>query len=109
MARPAIARMLIVRLGAMGDVIHGLPAVAALREAFPETHAGLADRRALGGITVHLAHAALGPAFAAASAGGPDSHREHPAMAARAFFRGNLGTRRRQLERSAGRAIRNRH
>jgi len=31
-----IARMLIVRLGAMGDVIHGLYAAAALREAFPE-------------------------------------------------------------------------
>jgi heptosyltransferase I len=29
-------RILIVRLGAMGDVIHGLPAVAALRAAFPE-------------------------------------------------------------------------
>jgi heptosyltransferase-1 len=28
--------MLIVRLGAMGDVIHGLHAAAALREAFPE-------------------------------------------------------------------------
>ncbi|MCI0356635.1 MAG: glycosyltransferase family 9 protein [Acidobacteria bacterium] len=28
-------RILIVRLGAMGDVLHGLPAVAALRRAFP--------------------------------------------------------------------------
>ncbi|MGH9549991.1 MAG: glycosyltransferase family 9 protein, partial [Terriglobales bacterium] len=35
-APPGIARMLIVRLGAMGDVIHGLHAGAALREAFPE-------------------------------------------------------------------------
>ncbi len=40
MARPGIARMLIVRLGAMGDVIHGLHAAAALREAFPETLLG---------------------------------------------------------------------
>ena len=40
MARPAIARMVIVRLGAMGDVIHGLHAAAALREAFPETLLG---------------------------------------------------------------------
>lgn len=31
----AVRRLLIVRLGAMGDVIHGLPAVAALRTAFP--------------------------------------------------------------------------
>jgi len=30
-----VERILIVRLGAMGDVIHGLPAVAALRAAFP--------------------------------------------------------------------------
>ncbi|MGA9813739.1 MAG: glycosyltransferase family 9 protein [Terriglobales bacterium] len=35
-APPGIARMLIVRLGAMGDVIHGLHPAAALREAFPE-------------------------------------------------------------------------
>ncbi len=33
-------RLLIVRLGAMGDVIHGLPAVAALRAAFPEATLG---------------------------------------------------------------------
>lgn len=32
--------MLIVRLGAMGDVMHGLPAVTALREAFPEAMLG---------------------------------------------------------------------
>ncbi len=35
-----IERLLIVRLGAMGDVIHGLPAVAALRAAFPEATLG---------------------------------------------------------------------
>jgi heptosyltransferase I len=40
MALPGIARMLIVRLGAMGDVIHGLHAAAALRAAFPETLVG---------------------------------------------------------------------
>ncbi len=28
-------RFLIVRLGALGDVIHGIPAAAALRAAFP--------------------------------------------------------------------------
>jgi heptosyltransferase-1 len=39
-ATPAIERLLIVRLGAMGDVIHGLPAAAALREAFPEITLG---------------------------------------------------------------------
>jgi heptosyltransferase-1 len=35
-----IKRLLIVRLGAMGDVIHTLPAVHALREAFPQANIG---------------------------------------------------------------------
>lgn len=38
--RRAIARLLIVRLSAMGDVLHALPAVAALRSALPETQFG---------------------------------------------------------------------
>ncbi|MFY9910359.1 MAG: glycosyltransferase family 9 protein [Candidatus Sulfotelmatobacter sp.] len=36
----SIDRILIVRLGAMGDVIHTLPAVQMLREAFPHSHIG---------------------------------------------------------------------
>jgi heptosyltransferase-1 len=35
-----IERLLIVRLSAMGDVIHTLPAVHGLREAFPQAHIG---------------------------------------------------------------------
>ena len=35
-----IGRLLIVRLSAMGDVMHTLPAVHALREAFPQAHIG---------------------------------------------------------------------
>jgi heptosyltransferase-1 len=35
-----IERLLIVRLSAMGDVIHSLPAVHALRRAFPQAHLG---------------------------------------------------------------------
>ena len=35
-------RVLIVRVGAMGDVLHGLPAVAALREALPDAFIGWA-------------------------------------------------------------------
>lgn len=35
-----IERLLIVRLSAMGDVVHTLPAVHALREAFPQAHIG---------------------------------------------------------------------
>ena len=36
----AIERLLIVRLSAMGDVIHALPAVSALREAYPDATIG---------------------------------------------------------------------
>jgi heptosyltransferase-1 len=35
-------RVLIVRLGAMGDILHALPAVAALRQAHPQWHLGWA-------------------------------------------------------------------
>jgi len=35
-----IERLLIVRLSAMGDVIHTLPAAQVLREAFPQAHIG---------------------------------------------------------------------
>ena len=38
--RPNIDRLLIVRLSAMGDVIHTLPAAQALREAFPSATIG---------------------------------------------------------------------
>src|SRR5712691_111947 len=38
--RTPASRILIVRLGAMGDIIHGLPAVTALRTAFPEARLG---------------------------------------------------------------------
>jgi heptosyltransferase-1 len=39
-ARLAPRRLLIVRLGSMGDIIHTLPAVAGLRQAFPEATLG---------------------------------------------------------------------
>ena len=38
--RSQIERLLIVRLSAMGDVIHTLPAAQALRDAFPDTQIG---------------------------------------------------------------------
>jgi heptosyltransferase-1 len=37
---PALNRILIVRLGSMGDIIHTLPAVTALRQAFPDATVG---------------------------------------------------------------------
>ena len=39
-SKKKIERILIVRLSAMGDVIHTLPAVHALRAAFPQAHIG---------------------------------------------------------------------
>lgn len=33
-------KILIVRMGSMGDVVHGLPAVALLRQCFPQAHIG---------------------------------------------------------------------
>lgn len=33
-------RFLIVRMGAMGDIVHGLPAVALLRQKYPQAHIG---------------------------------------------------------------------
>lgn len=39
-------RLLIVRMGAMGDIVHGLPAVALLRQRFPDAHIGwIIERR----------------------------------------------------------------
>src|SRR6478672_9652933 len=38
-------RVLIVRLGAMGDVLHSMPAVAALRAAYPDAYIGWAIER----------------------------------------------------------------
>lgn len=39
-------KILIVRMGAMGDIIHGLPAVALLRQCFPDAHIGwVVERR----------------------------------------------------------------
>ncbi len=37
---PSVHRLLIVRLGSMGDIIHTLPAVTALRTAFPDATIG---------------------------------------------------------------------
>ncbi len=42
---PTPESILIVRLGAMGDVLHAMPAVAALRGAFPDAHLGWAIER----------------------------------------------------------------
>lgn len=39
---PKQLRVLVVRLGAMGDILHSLPAVTALRRAFPGWHIGWA-------------------------------------------------------------------
>lgn len=41
-ARPNHLRVLVVRLGAMGDILHSLPAITALRRAHPTWHIGWA-------------------------------------------------------------------
>ncbi len=44
--KPASSRILVVRLGAMGDIVHTLPAVASLRRGFPKAHlTWLVERR----------------------------------------------------------------
>ena len=44
--KPANSHILIVRLGALGDIIHTLPAAASLRHSFPKAHlAWLVERR----------------------------------------------------------------
>ena len=40
LATQPIEKLLIVRLGSMGDIIHSLPAITALRNAFPEAEIG---------------------------------------------------------------------
>jgi len=44
--KPANSQILIIRLGAMGDIIHTLPAVASLKQSFPQAHlTWLVERR----------------------------------------------------------------
>src|SRR5579885_3088384 len=37
-AKASVARILVVRLGAMGDIVHTLPAVASLKQSHPRSH-----------------------------------------------------------------------
>jgi len=44
--KPANSRILIIRLGALGDIVHTLPAVASLKQSFPKARLSwLVDRR----------------------------------------------------------------
>ena len=45
-ARAARTRILIVRLSAVGDVVHGVPVLNALRDAFPQVLAWVVEPRA---------------------------------------------------------------
>src|SRR5712692_6950816 len=53
--------------------------------------ARLGDRRALGGVAVHVADATLGSSLAAAAARGEDSHSEYQTMALSPAFEPDLG------------------
>src|SRR6185369_3038639 len=56
-----IERLLIVRLSALGDVIHALPAAAALREAFPEAIFGWVIEERWAELLCALPNARSGP------------------------------------------------
>src|SRR5882672_2286935 len=59
--RPPFERLLIVRLSAMGDIIHTLPAVAALREAFPDATLGWAVEERWSELLCTLRYPRAGP------------------------------------------------
>jgi heptosyltransferase I len=59
--RPPFERLLIVRLSAMGDIIHTLPAVAALREAFPDVTLGWAVEERWAELLCTLRYPRFGP------------------------------------------------
>jgi heptosyltransferase-1 len=54
-------RLLIVRLGAMGDIIHTLPAVTALRQALPQTKFGWVVEERWSELLCSLSEAQCGP------------------------------------------------
>ena len=58
-------RILIVRLSAMGDVIHSIPAVALLRQAFPTAHIGWVIEERWAELLCARANLRLGPRSAA--------------------------------------------
>ena len=86
-----VERLLIVRLGAMGDVIHTSAGRSGVASGIPRSDAGLADRRTLGGIVVHVVYASLGSSICAASVGRSGSHRQHSPVARRTVFGRHLG------------------
>ena len=94
--------LLIVRLGAMGDIIHTFPQRLRCAQAFPDAMHRMGDRRTLGGIAVHFADAALRPALAAAAAGRPNPHRQYgDSGGARLVLDADLGAHRGSVQRSA--------
>jgi heptosyltransferase I len=60
-AAPDIRRLLIVRLGSMGDIFHTLPAAVALRHAFPEATLGWIVEERWAELLCTLAEARCGP------------------------------------------------
>ena len=58
---PEIDRLLIVRLGSMGDIIHTLPAATALRQAFPQASLGWVVEERWSELLCSLSEAQSGP------------------------------------------------
>ena len=84
---PLPDRILVVRLSAMGDIIHGMPAIAALRRAKPDLKIGWLVEAALGGIAVLPRSGASAAALAAQAAGRLGPRGQLLPLAAGAVFR----------------------
>jgi lipopolysaccharide heptosyltransferase I len=101
---PPMKSILVVRLGHLGDVIHGLPAVAALRDAFPAARIGWV-------IEERWSDLLLAEGFQTASAGSagkPLIDRAHP-VKLKAWRRAPFSPRTWRESRRAARELRNAH
>ena len=95
-------RVLIVRVGAMGDVLHGLPAVTALRRALPECFVGWAIEPRWSAL---LTTEAAGGTRAGDAGGGSSAPGAHAGVEAQAVFGGDAAWDCRAAERVAGGAV----
>ena len=100
---PSESTLLIVRLSAMGDVIHTLPAVQALREAFPQAHIGWLIEERWAELLCAAGSASARAALGAAAAGGLSSYREFVRLGKVSFSLSDGAADSHGLERRAGR------
>ncbi len=101
-----INSLLIVRLSAMGDIIHTLPAVIALRRAFPHTTLGWLIEERWSELLCTQRYPRSGRAFAAASIDRSSSRGQYCGMAPFIVFVQHLGTDGRGIESHARSSVR---